>query len=119
MGQFTVHRTGATPALIASSIALSLSGGPSQSAGGPACGLWYEITESGRQSWLEHQPSADRHAAWSLDEIGNNTVSIRAESEEVAEDTLRWWLAERAPKNLSLAEKRIRAIDGFALKDGS
>jgi len=82
-------------------------------------GLWYEITESGRESWIDHQSAADRAAAWSLDEVGNSTVSIRAESEEVAENTLRWWLSERAPKNVSQADKRIRPIAGFALKDGS
>ncbi len=82
-------------------------------------GLWYELTELGRRVWEEQQPPADRHSAWVLDETGSNLVSIRAETEAIAEEALRWWLAERAPKRLARLRKNARRINGFTLKDGS
>lgn len=85
-------------------------------------GLWYELTAEGRVEWkrwtVNHE---ERHRRrWVLDDLGDTqTIVVRAETVEAAEETLQWWLLSNPRIELVGSSRSIESIPGFKLRDGT
>src|SRR5215217_1445613 len=58
-------------------------------------GLWYELTAEGRAEWKQCIDAEEQaqFGRWTLDDLSDtNTIIIQAETLEVAEVILQWWL---------------------------
>jgi hypothetical protein len=79
-------------------------------------GLWYGITESGRDAW---RASADDGKAelWQLDDDSvKQTISIVAGSKEAAERRLTEWLLSR--RGVAVSSKEVSRVAGVKLRSG-
>jgi hypothetical protein len=85
-------------------------------------GLWYELTANGRAEWKQWIDDEEQNHSrkWTLDDLSDTqTLIIQAESLEVAELTLRWWLSHNAAVELLSDSKSIEPVSAFTLRDGT
>lgn len=83
-------------------------------------GLWYELTEMGRERWrLEcRRTEGPIEGRWTVDdEVEARTIVVQAKTAAVAEGVLQDWLSSH-PKVLPVA-KHIEFVPAFALRDGT
>lgn len=79
-------------------------------------GLWYGITESGRDAWQTVGADAEAEL-WELDEDAErHTVSIIAGSEEAAERRLSEWLLRRP--DIAVTSKELSTVVGLKFRSG-
>lgn len=85
-------------------------------------GLWYELTVKGRAEWKQSVDDEERTQSrrWTLDDLSDTqTLIIQAESIDVAEATLHWWLSHNSAVELVSHSKSIEPISAFTLRDGT
>jgi hypothetical protein len=84
-------------------------------------GLWYEITERGRQAWSQWAGSSrDDRDLWVLDDRADEgLLEVRAGRKEVAEAALDRWLAEHGEvQEVSGTREAVKLLE-FVMRDGT
>lgn len=82
-------------------------------------GLWYEITESGRDEWTQWSQDPEALPRWALDDDSvSRVVTVRAASLSDAEDALSTWAAQNPRIELVYETKEIAPLSQFRLRSG-
>ncbi len=84
-------------------------------------GLWYQITERGRQAWSRWSGSSgDDRDRWVLDDRADEGIlEVRAERKDVAEAALNRWFAEHGELQEVAGTRAAVKIPEFAMRDGT
>ena len=84
-------------------------------------GLWYQVTERGRQAWSQWSGSSrDDRARWMLDDHADQGIlEVRAERRDVAEAALDRWLAEHGEVQEVSGTRKSAKIPEFVMRDGT
>ena len=84
-------------------------------------GLWYQITEQGRQAWSQWSGgSGDAGDRWMLDDLADQGIlEVRAERKDVAEVVLDRWLAEHDRVQEIAGTRAAVKIHEFVTRDGT
>lgn len=85
-------------------------------------GLWYELTPEGREEWkrLFFDEEQERQHRWSiLYRNDDQTVVVKAQSIEMAEEQLRKWLLNNPEMALVSSSRNVEPISSFTLHGGS
>jgi hypothetical protein len=85
-------------------------------------GLWYELCPKGRGEWRQWIDAQDRNemTLWTLDDYSeSHTVVIKAQTLEVAQVKLQWWLSINTDVELISNSRMIQTIQEFTLQDGT
>ncbi len=83
-------------------------------------GLCYEITDKGRAEWRQLAGDKEHKEPWMIDDLQDKqTIVIQAETEELADRALAWWLSYNPEINLISNSKSIEPISNFKLSDGT
>jgi len=82
-------------------------------------GLWYEITESGRDEWTQWSQDPEALPRWALDDDSvSRVVTVRAASLSDAENALSTWAAQNPRIELVYETKEIAQLSQFRLRSG-
>ena len=84
-------------------------------------GLWYQITERGRQAWSQSSGSSgDDRDRWMLDDRADQGIlEVRAGRNDVAEAALDKWLAEHGEVQEIPGTRESVKIPEFVMRDGT
>lgn len=84
-------------------------------------GLWYQITERGRQAWSRWAGgNGDDRDRWMLDDRADQGIlEVRAERKDVAEAALDRWLAEHGEVQEVSGTRESVKIPEFVMRDGT
>lgn len=85
-------------------------------------GLWCEITTEGRAEWkhCSYDEEEKNRLRWMLDDLSDTqTITVQAETVEIALERLRWWLSYNQDIDLVSSSKSIEPISAFTLRDGT
>lgn len=84
-------------------------------------GLWYEITTKGRAEWSRRAlPDDEEPVRWMINDLKDvKSVSVHAESVDIAERALRWWLSRNPDFELVDNSGRTDLPTSFTLRDGT
>ena len=84
-------------------------------------GLWYEITERGRQAWSQWSRSArEDRDCWMLDDhVEEGILEVRAARKDVAEAVLDRWLAEQGEVQEIPGTRVAVKVPEFVMRDGT
>lgn len=99
-----------------------LPGAPFEELSVDEVGLWYELTPEGREEWkrLFFDEEQERQHRWSiLYRNDDQTVVVKAQSIEMAEEQLRRWLLSNPEMALVSSSRNVEPISSFTLHGGS
>lgn len=84
-------------------------------------GLWYQVTERGRQAWSQWSGSSgDDRDRWMLDDRADQAIlEVRAERKDVAEAALDRWFAEHGEVQEVSGTREAVKIPEFVMRDGT
>lgn len=84
-------------------------------------GLWYQVTERGRNAWSQWSGgSKEDRSRWTLDDrVDLGLLEVRAECQDVAEAAIDRWLAEhRGVREVPGTRESVK-ISEFVMRDGT
>jgi uncharacterized protein with LGFP repeats len=84
-------------------------------------GLWYQVTERGREAWSQWPGSTgDDRDHWVLDDRADQGIlEVRAERKDVAEAVLDRWFAEHGEVQEDAGTREAVKLPEFVMRDGT